>query len=95
MKQLEYSERNENSCPAGFPITLADEKNRTWLASIENHSQIRPTGVRGIWVDGGDLTTPAYEYDIKAGVYGNVRLRWGNYIDMSKNYLSKIRKTAN
>jgi hypothetical protein len=72
-----------------------DEKNRTWLAGIENHSQIQPTGVRGIWVDGGDLTTPAYEYDIKAGVYGNTRLRWGNYIDMSKNYLSKIWKTAN
>ncbi|MGD2084646.1 MAG: hypothetical protein PVH61_00535 [Candidatus Aminicenantes bacterium] len=72
-----------------------DEKNRTWLASIENHSPIQPTGVREIWVDGGDLTTPAYEYDIKAGVYGNAQLRWGNYIDMSKNYLSKIWKTVN
>lgn len=72
-----------------------DEKNRTWLASIENHSKIQPTGVRGIWVDGGDLTTPAYEYDIKAGVYGNAQLRWGNYIDMSKNYLSKIWRTVN
>jgi hypothetical protein len=72
-----------------------DEKNRTWLASIENHSKIQPTGVRGMWVDGGDLTTPAYEYDIKAGVYGNAQLRWGNYIDMSKNYLSKIWRTVN
>jgi len=72
-----------------------DEKSRTWLASIENHSKIQPTGIRGIWVDGGDLTTPAYEYDIKAGVYGNAQLRWGSYIDMSKNYLSKIWKTVN
>lgn len=72
-----------------------DGKNRTWLASIENHSKIQPTGVRGIWVDGGDLTTPAYEYDNKAGVYGNAQLRWGNYIDMSKNYLSKIWRTVN
>lgn len=72
-----------------------DEKNRTWLASIENHSKIQPTGVREIWVDGGDLTTPAYEYDIKAGPYGNAQLRWGSYIDMSKNYLSKIWKTVN
>jgi len=72
-----------------------DEINRIWLAGIENHSQIQPTGVRGIWVDGGDLTTPAYEYEIKAGVYGNTQLRWGNYIDMSKNYLSKIWKPAN
>jgi len=72
-----------------------DEKNRTWLAGIENHSKIQPTGTRGIWVDGGDLTTPAYEYDIKAGVYGNAQLRWGSYIDMSKNYLSKIWKTVN
>lgn len=71
-----------------------DEKNRIWLGSIENHSNIKPSGIREIWVDGGDLTTPAYEYDIKAGNYGNRKLRRGNYIDMYENYLSKIWKTV-
>jgi hypothetical protein len=72
-----------------------DEKNRIWLGSVENQSKIKPSGVREIWVDGGDLTTPAYEYDIKAGHYGNRGLRRGNYIDMYENYLSKIWKSTN
>jgi hypothetical protein len=67
-----------------------DEIGRAWIGSIENHSNIQSTGLRETWIDGGDLTTPAYEYIEKAGNYGNRNLRWGDYIDMSKNYLSKI-----
>lgn len=71
-------------------IFCRDETGRVWLGSIENHSMIRTTGLKQTWVDGGDLTTPAYEYIEKAGKYGDANLRWGNYIDMFKNYLSKI-----
>ena len=71
-------------------IFCRDETGRVWLAGIENHTMIRPTGLKQTWVDGGDLTTPAYEYIEKAGKYGNPDLRWGNYIDMFKNYLSKV-----
>ncbi len=74
-----------------FIYTFCKDKiGRAWVGSIENHSKIQSTGLRETWVDGGDLTTPAYEYTEKAGNYGNNDLRFGDYIDMSKNYLSKI-----
>ncbi len=74
-----------------FIYTFCKDKiGRVWVGSIENHSKIQSTGLRETWIDGGDLTTPAYEYAEKAGDYGNNDLRLGNYVDMYKNYLSKV-----
>jgi len=71
-----------------------DETGRAWIGSIENHSAISAAGPRETWVDGGCLATPAYEYLGREGHYGNPGLRAGNYIDMFKNYLSKVRVIA-
>lgn len=67
-----------------------DPKNRRWISNIENHSPIVSTGLRQVWVDGGDLATPAFEYYAKTAGYGDYELRWGLYIDMFKNYLSQV-----
>ncbi len=67
-----------------------DEAGRVWVGAIENQSPITDDGPREIWVDGGCLATPAYEYLGREGNYGNLELRVGNYIDMYKNYLSKV-----
>ncbi|MDQ1353425.1 MAG: hypothetical protein QG657_3731 [Acidobacteriota bacterium] len=71
-----------------------DERDRAWIGCIENHSAICADGPRETWVDGGCLATPAYEYLGREGNYGNPELRIGNYIDMFKNYLSKVRIIA-
>lgn len=71
-----------------------DETGRVWIGCIENHSTICAEGPRETWVDGGCLATPAYEYLGREGNYGNPELRYGNYIDMFKNYLSKVRIIA-
>jgi hypothetical protein len=68
-----------------------DQAGRVWVGAIENQSPITAEGPREIWVDGGCLATPAYEYLGREGNYGNLELRVGNYIDMYKNYLSKVR----
>lgn len=71
-----------------------DETGRAWIGAIENHSAICTAGPRETWVDGGCLATPAFEYLGREGNYGNSELRIGNYIDMFKNYLSKVRIIA-
>lgn len=71
-----------------------DETGRAWIGAIENHSAICTAGPRKTWVDGGCLAIPAYEYLGREGNYGNPELRYGNYIDMFKYYLSKVRIIA-
>lgn len=74
-------------------VFCRDNKGRAWIANIENNSAVSSLGVRRDWVDGGDLLTPAFEYHRQAGGYGNLELRGGRkgrYVDMFKNYLSKI-----
>jgi hypothetical protein len=72
-----------------------DEKGRAWIGGVENDSEIQSTGLRKSWIDGDDLMTPAYEYlhpsSDQTGGYGNENMKAGQYyVDMFKNYLSKI-----
>lgn len=70
-----------------------DGKGRAWVGGIEDTtSDIKSVGVRKRWVNGGDLTTPAYEYDTQVGKaeYENNNDRNGPYVDMFTNYISRI-----
>lgn len=71
-----------------------DRLDRAWIGGIEDSSPVTSTGLRERWVEGGDLTTPAYEYDSpgadQTGGYGNRNLSEGMYSDMYEKYLSKI-----
>lgn len=72
-----------------------DRLNRVWVGQIDTNSEIGSTGLRKLWVDGGELTTPAYEYgesgdEDPTGGYGNKALMNGRYEDMFENYLSRI-----
>lgn len=71
-----------------------DSRGRAWIGGIEDDSPVTSTGLRQGWVDGGDLTTPAFEYHTpeanQTGGYGNDQLTEGHYSDMYENYLSKI-----
>ncbi len=67
-----------------------DELGRAWLAAIETTGPVKSTGLREKWIRGGDITTPAYEYDSQADKYGNDALRNGHYVDMFENYVSKL-----
>lgn len=69
-----------------------DKSNRAWIGGIENTSEVGSTGVRRGWIDGGDITTPAYEYAsmIENPEYANFEMTKKSYVDMFKNYLSKI-----
>jgi hypothetical protein len=71
-----------------------DATGRVWIGSIEDNSEIQSTGLKKSWIEGGDLTTPAFEYKYKetdqTGGYGNDKIRNGPYIDMYENYLKKI-----
>jgi len=71
-----------------------DSRGRVWIGGIENSSPIQSTGLRKSWIDGGDLTTPAFEYKTRkvdqTGGYGNDNLRVEPYVDMWENYLSKV-----
>jgi len=68
----------------------SNSSGKTWIGGIQDNSEIQSTGLRKTWVSGGDLTTPALEYEDLAGNFGNDRERIGPYVDMSENYLSKI-----
>ena len=63
---------------------------KAWIGGIQDNSEIKSTGLRKTWVSGGDLTTPALEYEDLAGNFGNDGERIGPYVDMSENYLSKV-----
>ena len=67
-----------------------DSKDRVWIGGVENGSNITSMGIRENWVYGGDLSTPAFEYYSQDFGYGNDELRQGRYVDMFKNYISKI-----
>ena len=73
-----------------------DKLNRVWIGGIDYESPIESTGLRKYWVKTGNLTTPAYEYLVMSDDYGNEELAIKRldgdirYIDMYKNYLSKI-----
>jgi hypothetical protein len=67
-----------------------DSMGRVWINGIENNSEIQSTGLRKSWINGGNLTTPAYEYDEMSAGYGNNNLKNGDYVDMYEKYLSKI-----
>ncbi len=64
--------------------------NKAGIAMIEKKSDVNIVGLRGEWVDPGDLTTPIYEYTSQDGGYGDYSDRDGNYVDMFNNYLSNI-----
>lgn len=75
----------------------SDSHGRAWIGGVEDTtSDITPVGVREKWINGGDLTTPAYEYystdprKDQTGGYGNASMQNGPYHDMYQNYLSKI-----
>lgn len=71
-------------------VFCRDKKNRVWISAIEDNSEIQSSGLKKNWVLGGDLTTPAYEYNIQAGSYGNANDMKGKYCDMYEKYISKI-----
>lgn len=73
-----------------FYMMCKDQEGRTWIGGIEKGNPIGRTGLRGRWIDGGDLMTPAYEYSTYDAGYGNDKLRSGKYVDMFENYISKI-----
>ncbi len=66
-----------------------DSKGRAWIGGIEDDSELQSTGLKKSWINGGDLTTPAYEYKSQDGGYGNRKLSKSGYVDMFENYLSK------
>lgn len=75
-------------------IFCKDKKNRAWIASIDVAvSPFTTSGIRFDWVDGGDLTTPAFEYLSQAGKYGDSGLRAGvgnKYVDVFRQYVSRL-----
>lgn len=76
-------------------LFLKTQDERCFLGGIENiKSPITPIGLRKNWIDAGRLLTPLFEYknervDHTHG-YGNEDIRSGSYVDMYKNYLSKV-----
>lgn len=67
-----------------------DELGRAWLSGIETTGPVGSTGLRKEWIEGGDINTPAFEYAQESGGFGNPNLRKDGYVDMFKNYVSKI-----
>jgi len=76
---------------------MEDRKGRCWIANIETNGPLNTLGLSASWVKGGSFTVPAYEYAEQSYGYGNfddvvykagtTRVR---YVDMWKNYLSKV-----
>lgn len=71
-----------------------DAAGRVWIGGVEDNSEIQSTGLKKSWIEGGDLTTPAFEYKTgrtdQTGGYGNDKMQNGHYVDMYENYLKKI-----
>ncbi len=67
-----------------------DTLNRVWIGNIEDTSELQSTGLRRSWIDGDDLTTPAFEYWGMTGGLENPELQRGDYVDMFQNYISHI-----
>ncbi len=68
----------------------SDKLGRVWIGAIDSDALIGTTGLREHWVEAGDLTTPAFQYFSEADRYGNADMVSGDYVDMFKNYLSKV-----
>jgi len=78
-----------------YYMFCSDKLGRAWIGGIEDvNSPLTPVGLKAQWVNGGNLTTPAFEYKTsgtdQTGGYGNDKLRNGPYIDMHENYLKHI-----
>lgn len=76
-------------------LLIGTDDNRYFIGGFEGTiSAITPIGIREQWIDAGKLTTPLFEYKNEqvdhTHSYGNEDIRSGNYVDMYKNYLSKI-----
>ncbi len=76
-------------------IFCRDEQKRAWLASIDVAvSPFSRSGIKSEWVNGGDLTTPAYEYPQNFHALRNSSsLRVGHekqYADAFAPYVSNI-----
>lgn len=71
-------------------LLCSDESGRAWVGGIEEEGEVQSTGLKKNWITGGDLTTPAFEYLQQSGGYGNKDLTKGGYVDMFKDYLSKV-----
>jgi len=67
-----------------------DSSGKIWIGGIQDNSKIQSTGLRETWISGGNLTTPAFEYEDLAGNFGNDKEKIGPYVDMFKNYLSRV-----
>lgn len=68
-----------------------DSNNRAWVAAIEKISVVGATGLHTKWVDPGPIGTPLGEYPGQAIDWGNPGDMYGGvYVDMYKNYLSKV-----
>jgi len=73
-------------------VFARDQHGRVWIPTIDvTFSPISPSGVKSNWVDSGDMSTPAFEYRQQARGFGNEGMQAKNYVDMSKNYLSKMK----
>ena len=71
-------------------VFYRDTLGRAGIAFIENQSKITSHGIRQNWISAGALLTPIMEYSSQSGGYGNYEIASGSYIDMYKNYLSKV-----
>ncbi|MFZ2048774.1 MAG: hypothetical protein WAV25_00505 [Minisyncoccia bacterium] len=68
-----------------------DMMDRSWVACVEPVDKGNSMGIHSTYFMSHSLTTPAYEYSGKqAEGYGNYSIQNGHYVDMYKNYLSKI-----
>ena len=84
-----------------YMFCRTQDNKKAWIGGIEDVTKpIKSVGLREGWVDAGDLTTPAYEYQEQIGKkeYANYedqkvydpRTGEYNYVDMFENYISKI-----
>lgn len=65
--------------------------NQAWLSYIEiQDTQISPFGLHTKWASAGDYGTPLYEYNKQADGYGDPNDKCGHYVNMWKNYLSRM-----
>ncbi|MCR5573091.1 MAG: DndE family protein [Candidatus Saccharibacteria bacterium] len=67
-----------------------DSRGRVWIGGIEYLGGTNSAGLRRTWVEGGNLSTPLYEYNTQAGEYGDYSERKEYYVCMWRNYLSKV-----
>ncbi len=68
-----------------------NSQGQAWLSHIEiTDAPISSHGLRTAWATAGDFGTPLYEYHVQDGGYGDHSDRHHNYVNMWKNYLSRM-----